>query len=305
MPPGRQRRAEGVFDLLIQWYPGHMAKAKRLLSAQLTKVDLVVELCDARLPLSSRNPALDELIRHKRRVLLLCKADLAEPGKTQRWLAYFCQLGLESMAYDKSPQKTKQARALIEQAAADVLERNRRRGIQKTLRAMVVGVPNVGKSTFINRLYGGAVAKTGDRPGVTRSNQWVKVSPYLEVLDTPGMLWPRLDDQRAATRLAYIGTIRDAVYDQYELCASLLTDLMDVMPAQTAERYRIKDPSVRGYALLEEVCRGRGFLMRGGIYDLDRACAVILDEFREGRVGKLTLEEPPETGEAAQDAQTL
>ena len=305
MPPGRQRRAEGVFDLLIQWYPGHMAKAKRLLSAQLTKVDLVVELCDARLPLSSRNPALDELIRHKRRVLLLCKADLAEPGKTQRWLAYFRQLGRESMAYDKSPQKTKQARALIEQAAADVLERNRRRGIQKTLRAMVVGVPNVGKSTFINRLYGGAVAKTGDRPGVTRSNQWVKISPYLEVLDTPGMLWPRLDDQRAATRLAYIGTIRDAVYDQYELCASLLTDLMDVMPAQTAERYRIKDPSVRGYALLEEVCRGRGFLMRGGVYDLDRACAVILDEFREGRVGKLTLEEPPETGEAAQDAQTL
>lgn len=305
MPPGRQRRAEGVFDLLIQWYPGHMAKAKRLLSAQLTKVDLVVELCDARLPLSSRNPALDELIRHKRRVLLLCKADLAEPGKTQRWLAYFRHLGLESMAYDKGPQKTKQARALIEQAAADVLERNRRRGIQKTLRAMVVGVPNVGKSTFINRLYGGAVAKTGDRPGVTRSNQWVKVSPYLEVLDTPGMLWPRLDDQRAATRLAYIGTIRDAVYDQYELCASLLTDLMDVMPAQTAERYRIKDPSPRGYALLEEVCRGRGFLMRGGVYDLDRACAVILDEFREGRVGKLTLEEPPETGEAAQDAQTL
>ena len=305
MPPGRQRRAEGVFDLLIQWYPGHMAKAKRLLSAQLTKVDLVVELCDARLPLSSRNPALDELIRHKRRVLLLCKADLAEPGKTQRWLAYVRQLGLESMAYDKSPQKTKQARALIEQAAADVLERNRRRGIQKTLRAMVVGVPNVGKSTFINRLYGGAVAKTGDRPGVTRSNQWVKVSPYLEVLDTPGMLWPRLDDQRAATRLAYIGTIRDAVYDQYELCASLLTDLMDVMPAQTAERYRINDPSPRGYALLEEVCRGRGFLMRGGVYDLDRACAVILDEFREGRVGKLTLEEPPETGEAAQDAQTL
>ena len=140
---------------------------------------------------------------------------------------------------------------------------------------------------------------------MSRSNQWVKVSPYLEVLDTPGMLWPRLDDQRAATRLAYIGTIRDAVYDQYELCASLLTDLMDVMPAQTAERYRIKDPSVRGYALLEEVCRGRGFLMRGGVYDLDRACAVILDEFREGRVGKLTLEEPPETGEAAQDAQTL
>ena len=154
-----------------------MAKAKRLLSAQLSKVDLVVELCDARLPQSSRNPALDELIRHKRRVLLLCKADLAEPAKTQRWLAYFRRQGLECMAYDKSPQKTKQARALIELTARDVLERNQRRGIQKTLRAMVVGVPNVGKSTFINRLYGGSIARTGDRPGVTKSNQWVKVSP--------------------------------------------------------------------------------------------------------------------------------
>ncbi len=305
MPGNPRRRPEGVFCLDIQWYPGHMAKAKRLLSAQLSKVDLVVELCDARLPQSSRNPALDELIRHKRRVLLLCKADLAEPAKTQRWLAYFRRQGLECMAYDKSPQKTKQARALIELAAKDVLERNQRRGIQKTLRAMVVGVPNVGKSTFINRLYGGSIARTGDRPGVTKSNQWVKVSPYLEVLDTPGMLWPKLNDQRAATRLAYIGTIKDAVYDQYELCACLLADLMAVMPEQTIERYKIKDPSAQGYALLDEVCRGRGFLMRGGVCDLDRACAVILDEFREGKVGKLTLEDPPQTGEEAHDGEAL
>lgn len=270
-----------------------MAKAKRLLSAQLSKVDIVVELCDARLPLSSRNPALDELIRHKRRVLLLCKADLAEPAKTQQWLGYFKRQGIDAMAYDKSPQKTKQAKQLIEFAAKDVLERNQRRGIQKTLRAMVVGVPNVGKSTFTNRLYGGSVAKTGDRPGVTKSNQWVKVSPYLEVLDTPGMLWPKLNDQLAATRLAYIGTIKDAVYDQYELCVSLLQDLLKVMPSQTEARYKIKNPQAEGYALLDEVCRGRGFLLRGGELDYDRACAVVLDEFREGKVGKLTLEEAP------------
>lgn len=284
---------EGDIFLDIQWYPGHMAKAKRLLSSQLVKVDLVVELCDARLPLSSRNPALDEMIRHKRRVLLLCKADLAEPAKTQQWLQYFKKTGIEAMAYDKSPKKTKEARQLIELAAKDVLERNRRRGIQKTLRAMVVGVPNVGKSTFINRLYGGNVAQTGDRPGVTKSNQWVKVSPYLEVLDTPGMLWPKLNDQRAATRLAYIGTIKDAVYDQYELCMNLLKDLLVVMPQRTAERYKIKNPEAEEYALLDEVCRGRGFLMRGGEFDYDRACAVILDEFREGKVGKITLEEAP------------
>ena len=162
---------EGVSVLNIQWYPGHMAKTKRLLSEQLVKVDLVVELCDARLPLSSRNPALDELIRHKRRVLLLCKADLAQNSKTQQWLAYFKHLGVDAMAYDKSPQKTKQAKQLIEFAARDVLERNKRRGIQKTLRAMVVGVPKVGKSTFINRLYGGSVAKTGDRPGVWHTSE--------------------------------------------------------------------------------------------------------------------------------------
>ena len=279
--------------LNIQWYPGHMAKAKRLLSAQLVKVDLVVELCDARLPLSSRNPALDELICHKRRILLLCKADLAENAKTQQWIAYFKRMGVDAMAYDKSPQKTKQARQLIELAASDLLERNKRRGIQKTLRAMVVGVPNVGKSTFINRLYGGSIAKTGDRPGVTKSNQWVKVSPYLEVLDTPGMLWPKLNDQRAATRLAYIGTIKDAVYDQYELCVHLLQDLLSVMPGETVARYKIKNLEAEGYALLDEVCRGRGFLLRGGELDYDRACAVILDEFREGKVGKLTLETAP------------
>ncbi len=284
-----------------------MAKAKRLLSEQLAKVDLVVELCDARLPLSSRNPALDEMIRHKRRVLLLCKADLAQPDKTQQWLAYFQKQGIDAMAYDKSPQKTKQARQLIEYAARDLLERNQRRGIQKTLRAMVVGVPNVGKSTFINRLYGGNITKTGDRPGVTKSNQWVKVSPYLEVLDTPGMLWPKLNDQRAATRLAYIGTIKDAVYDQYELCAILLRDLLNVMKQETIARYKIKNSSAEKYELLDEVCRGRGFLMRGGEYDYDRCCAVILDEFREGKVGKITLEEAPKpvAQEEKQNGQTL
>lgn len=296
---------KGTVNLNIQWYPGHMAKAKRLLSAQLVKVDLVVELCDARLPLSSRNPALDELIRHKRRVLLLCKADLAEPSKTQQWLHYFKQHGIEAMAYDKSAQKTKQARQLIELAARDVLERNQRRGIQKTLRAMVVGVPNVGKSTFINRLYGKTVAQTGDRPGVTKSNQWVKVSPYLEVLDTPGMLWPKLNDQRAATRLAYIGTIKDAVYDQYELCVSLLKDLLSVMPQRTMERYKIKNPEAENYALLDEVCRGRGFLMRGGELDYDRACSVVLDEFREGKVGKITLEEAPKPSQEEKKDETL
>ena len=285
---------EGVVALEIQWYPGHMAKAKRQLIEQLAKVDLAVELCDARLPLSSRNPDLDRLLSRKRLILLLCKADLAEPAKTNAWLRYFALHGVDAMAYDASPAKTKQAKAFIERAASDLLERNERRGIRKTLRAMVVGVPNVGKSTFINRLYGGAVTEVGDRPGVTRANRWVKVAPYLEVLDTPGMLWPKLEDKRGATRLAYIGTIRDAVYDQQALTVSLLRDLLAVMPESTVARYKIQNPGAEGYALLDEVCRGRGFLMKGGVCDTDRACTVILDEFREGKVGRITLETPAE-----------
>ncbi len=260
---------------------------------QLKRVNLAVELCDARLPLSSRNPELGRLMANKSSVLLLCKADLAEPERTKAWLRYFAAQGITAMAYDATPQKTKQAKAMIENAAREMLERGLRRGIQKTIRAMVVGVPNVGKSTFINRLYGGAIAQVGDRPGVTRANQWVKVSPYLEVLDTPGMLWPKLTDKLAATRLAYIGTIRDAVYDQQALCLHLLHDLLAVRREATCERFKIKNPDAEGFALLDEVCRGRGFLLRGGELDSDRACAVVLDEFREGKVGRITLEVPP------------
>lgn len=276
----------------IQWYPGHMAKAKRLLQAQLSRVDLAVELCDARLPHSSRNPDLIRMLSNKRRVLLLCKADLADPTQTAAWLKRYREQGVEAMAYDATPQKTKQARAFIQSAAAELVERARQRGINKTVRALVVGVPNVGKSTFINRLYGGAITQVADRPGVTRANQWVKVSPTLELLDTPGMLWPKLTNKLAATRLAYIGTIRDAVYNQEELCILLLADLLRARREATVERFRIADPDAEGFALLEQVCKGRGFLMRGGEYDTERACAVVLDEFREGKLGRLTLETP-------------
>jgi ribosome biogenesis GTPase A len=270
-----------------------MAKARRLLIDQLARVNLAVELCDARLPLASRNPELGKLLVNKKSVLLLCKADLAEPERTRQWLRYFAAQDVTAMAYDTTPQKTKQAKAMIENAAKEMLDRGLRRGIQKTIRAMVVGVPNVGKSTFTNRLYGGAIAQVGDRPGVTRANQWVKVNPYLELLDTPGMLWPKLTDKQAATRLAYIGTIRDAVYDQQALCLHLLADLLTARRAATCERFKIKNPHAQGIALLDEVCLGRGFLLRGGELDYDRCCAVVLDEFREGKVGRITLEVPP------------
>lgn len=277
----------------INWYPGHMARAKRLLSDQLSRVDVVIELCDARLPRSSRNPDLMRLTEKKEKVLLLGKSDLADPALTRQWTELFRREGHRSLALDMNKQ-AKAALALIDQAARETVERAQQRGIKKTVRAMIVGVPNVGKSTLINRLHGGSIAKVGDMPGVTRANQWVKINPYLELMDTPGLLWPRLDDPLAARRLAYIAAIRDEVLDTAELSIQLLTDLIAAAPQAVEERFKIHDLSLRGPELLDAVCRGRGFLMRGGVYDTDRACRVVLDEFRGGKLGRITLESPVE-----------
>ena len=277
----------------INWYPGHMARAKRLLSDQLSRVDVVIELCDARLPRSSRNPDLMRLTQKKERVLLLGKSDLADPALTKEWLAEFRAQQLSCLALDMNRQ-AKAALSLIDRAAQEAVERAAQRGIRKTVRAMIVGVPNVGKSTLINRLHGGAVAKVGDMPGVTRANQWVKVSPYLELLDTPGLLWPRLDDPLAARRLAYIAAIKDDVVDTAKLSIQLLEDLIAGAPQAVQERFKIKDLSLRGPELLDAVCQGRGFLMKGGVYDTERACKVVLDEFRGGKLGRITLEAPQE-----------
>lgn len=275
----------------INWYPGHMAKAKRLLADQLKRVDVVIELCDARLPLSSRNPDLLKLTGGKERVLLLGKSDLADPDATAKWLQAFKAEGASCLALDMNRQ-AKQALRLIDQAAREAVERAWQRGIRKTVRAMAVGVPNVGKSTLINRLHGGAIAKVGDMPGVTRANQWVKISPYLEIMDTPGLLWPRLDDPVAARRLAYIAAVRDEVVDTARLSIALLEDLIAVAPKAVEERFKIQDLSLRGADLLNAVCRGRGFLMKGGVLDTERACRVVLDEFRGGKLGRITLELP-------------
>lgn len=279
----------------INWYPGHMARAKRLLADQLSRVDVVIELCDARLPRSSRNPDLVKLTDKKQRVLLLGKSDLADADMTARWLQIFRGEGLSCQALDMNRQ-AKAALSLIDRAARDTVERAAQRGIKKTVRAMIVGVPNVGKSTLINRLHGGSVAKVGDMPGVTRANQWVKVTPYLELLDTPGLLWPRLDDPLAARRLAYIAAIRDEVLDTAQLAVQLLTDLIESAPDAVRERFKIKDLSLRGPQLLDAVCQGRGFLMKGGALDTERACKVVLDEFRGGKLGRITLEAPPAPG---------
>ena len=276
----------------INWYPGHMAKAKRLLKDQLSRVDVVLELCDARLPLSSRNPDLDAMLQGKRRVLLLNKADLADPNATAAWVRVFRHEGMEAAPFSASGGKAKDALQLIDRAAREAVEKAAAKGVKKTVRAMVVGVPNVGKSTLINRLYGGGIAKTGDRPGVTRANQWVNITPYLQLMDSPGLMWPKLNDQLAARRLCYIGSVKDDVVDLAMLTIHLLEDLIAVKPEMVAERFRVSDLSSRGEALLEQVCRGRGFLMRGGVCDYDRCCGVVLDEFRAGKCGRITLEWP-------------
>jgi len=275
----------------VNWYPGHMAKAKRLLGEQLSRVDVVVELCDARLPFSSRNPELDRMLKEKKRILLLNKADLADPVLTKAWISLFVGQGITAASIVASSQGRDAMRLIID-AAQEAVARAEARGIRKTVRAMVVGVPNVGKSTLINRLHGGAIAKVGEKPGVTRANQWVHITPYLELLDTPGMLWPRLNDPLAAKRLAYIAVIRDEVLDVPMLALNLLEDILKIAPRAAQERFKLTDTSLRGLPLLESVCKGRGFIMRGGEPDIDRACTVILDEYRSGRLGRITLESP-------------
>ena len=278
----------------INWYPGHMAKTRRQLAEQIKRTDLVIELCDARLPFSSRNPDLDKMIGEKKRVLLLNKSDLADPVVNARWIQYFRQQGIHTELIQAKKIKAKDAIQTIENEVKESVMRAAARGVRKTVRAMVVGVPNVGKSTYINQLRGANIAQTGDRPGITKNSQWIHVTPYLELMDTPGLLWPRLDNQIAAKRLSYLGTIRDEVLDIENLAISLLEDLVETIPEKTKERFHIKNLSLRGIELLDEVCRGRGFLMRGNEYDYERCCSVILDEFRGGKLGRLSLEAPEE-----------
>ena len=277
----------------IQWYPGHMAKAKRLLEEQLKKADFIIELCDARIPRSSRNEDLLRLVENKKRVLVLTKADLADPSSTKAWLDYYRQNGEDAIDFDANPKSRKRIVAFLNNASKSFVKRAEDRGIKKTIRAIVLGVPNVGKSTFINRIAGSAITSVADKPGHTKSNRWVKVSEYFELMDSPGMLWPKIDDEKAAMHLAYIGTIKDAVYNTDELAMELIWELLQINEDNTRARYKLKDNIFSDKTeLMDAVCKGRGFVAKGGVYDYERACATILDEFRAGKLGRITFEKP-------------
>ena len=280
----------------INWYPGHMAKSRRLLQDQLRAVDAVIELCDARAPLATRNPDLEKLTRGKARILVLNKADLADDAETARWISHFRARGLTALRFNSNGGKTKEILARIGEATRPAVERAAARGVKKTVRLMIIGIPNVGKSTFINRIHGSGIAKASDRPGVTRSNQWVKIGPYLELLDTPGMLPPRMDDQDSARLLAYLGSIRDQIMNTEELAGQLLMHLQAINPAAVAARFKLPEGEIYDdpQLALEAACRGRGWLISGGRPDVDRAAALVLDEFRAGRAGKISIERAPD-----------
>ncbi len=289
--------------MLIQWYPGHMAKARRMLQENLKLIDVVVELIDARAPAATRNPDFDALFREKARVVLLNKSDLADPETSRAWLAWFRAQGVlaESIVSTSNSGK-KQAIALIEQAAAPRVERMRERGVNKVVRVMIVGIPNVGKSTFINRIAGQVRAQVGDKPGVTKGKQWVKITPHLELMDTPGLLWPKLEVERYARHLAFLGSIKDDVMDVEQLAGELLLELMRRRPEAVIDRYAKTAPDMEPAALLEAVCESRAFILSGGALDTERAARIVLDEYRAGKLARVTLESPDEEAQNAENA---
>ena len=277
----------------IQWYPGHMTKARRMMQENIKLVDLVIELVDARVPLSSRNPDIDDLGRNKARLLLLNKSDLADEAANEAWSAYFRAKGFQVVKLNsRSGAGFKSVNAAVQEACKEKIERDRRRGIlNRPVRAMVAGIPNVGKSTFINSFAGKACTKTGNKPGGTKGAQWVRLNKQVELLDTPGILWPKFEDQEVGIKLAMIGSIKEEVLNTEELSLELLKLLKARYSGTIGERYGA-DETLGEVELLGEIAKRRGCLQKGGEPDLTKAAAILLEDFRSGKLGRITLELP-------------
>lgn len=280
----------------IQWYPGHMTKTRRQIEADLKQVDAVCEIVDARIPVSSRNPDIDSICAGKPRILVLNRMDLADPAATQKWAAFFKEKGMAVIATDcKTRKGIADFTPATRKACAQKLERDAARGMSRPIRVMVVGIPNVGKSTLINQISGRKGAKAENRPGVTRGKQWVTVDRSLQLLDTPGILWPKFEDPEVGLKLAYTGAVKEGVIDLEELACALMELLHRYYPDTLSERYKVQaEPGTPGYQLLEIAGKNRGFLLSGGKIHTERMAKVLVDEFRSGKLGRFTLEMPEE-----------
>lgn len=281
----------------IQWYPGHMTKTRRQMEADVRSVDLVAEIVDARIPISSRNPDIDTIVGDRPRLIIFNRIDLSDPAMNTRWIAWFKRKGYGTLETDAKSGKgvgrfSDAARAVLKDKLAVWQAKGQ---IGRPIRTMVVGVPNVGKSTFINKVAHRKSAKASDRPGVTRGKQWVSVDTGLELLDTPGILWPRFEDVTTGLHLAFTGAVKDEVTDMEELACALLELLQERYPQALEDRYKLSDlDGLQGWELLERCARKRGMLVSGGEADTERMAKVLLDEFRGGKLGRFTLEVPEE-----------
>lgn len=282
--------------MLIQWFPGHMTKTKRMIEEHLKAVDVVAELLDARIPVSSANPMVEELVSGKPRIIILNKADLANPRATDQWISYYEKKGIPVLPMRVGNSKNKKKLLqVIRDTAEPILAKWKRRGMKsRSVRLMILGIPNVGKSSLINFLAGTAATRTANTPGHTRGKQWVRLSEGLDLLDTPGVLWPKFDDQTAALRLAATGAIAGDVFNASEVVAELMSSLAKTSPEILKEQYNIENPDQDPQVLLEQAGRRRGCLLPGGNIDFDRAEMVVLRDFRNGKLGRITLDPIPE-----------
>lgn len=278
-----------------QWYPGHMMKAKRMMQENIKLIDLVIELVDARIPMSSRNPDIDELGKNKSRIILLNKSDLADQRYNLLWMDFFKEKGFHVLEINsKTGAGIKSIKGLVQEACREKIERDKKRGIiNRPVRAMVVGIPNVGKSTFINAFAGKACTKTGNKPGVTKGKQWIRLNKNLELLDTPGILWPRFENQEVGKRLAFIGSINDEILHTDELAVEIIGYIQKKYPGYLEKRYEIQNKE-DVYDTLREICKSRHCYLKGEEPDIKRASGIVMEDFRSGRIGRITLEHPEE-----------
>ena len=279
--------------MTVQWFPGHMAKTRRLIKESLSLVDAVCEIVDARIHESSRNPELDEIVGSKPRIVLLNKCDLADPNATARKIKELSERGIKALPVDcRSGRGLEKFQPAVREILKDKIKANEEKGMGgKALRVMVVGIPNTGKSSFINRMAGKYRAKVADKPGVTRGNQWFSIGSGIELLDTPGVLWPKFEDPEVGFKLAFIGSVKDEILDSQEIAVRLLLVLQRNYPDRLADRYKITDfEELEPYELLELIGAKRGMLIKGGETDTERAAVMLLDEYRSGKLGKLTLD---------------